>query len=179
MAEQFMSVLWDTSTWRAAFQATTAKLRDMTPIMAAIGAHMEGSVKRTLQESGSPPGSFAAVIGGGGRPPLIAGDSGPSILAGIETAYTGPDRVEIASKGLRYSSVHQFGKTIRARNVPYLTFRLPSGQWVRKKEVTIPPRPFMVFRPEDPGKIAEIGARHLEAAFGGGLEIWRALLSGL
>ncbi|MEM4709852.1 MAG: HK97 gp10 family phage protein [Candidatus Diapherotrites archaeon] len=40
-----------------------------------------------------------------------------------------------------YAAVHEYGATIRAKNKPYLTFNI-NGNWVKKKEVTIPARPF-------------------------------------
>jgi hypothetical protein len=42
-----------------------------------------------------------------------------------------------------YAAVHEFGATIRAKNGPYLHFRLPDGEWRRRKFVVIPPRPSM------------------------------------
>lgn len=52
---------------------------------------------------------------------------------------------------LIYARVHEFGATIRPRKGPYLVFRLwnfsdttePTGPWVRARQVTIPPRPFL------------------------------------
>lgn len=47
-----------------------------------------------------------------------------------------------------YAPVHQYGATIRAKNAPYLRFRLAGarrgkGPWVRTKSVKIPQRQFM------------------------------------
>lgn len=44
---------------------------------------------------------------------------------------------------LIYAPIHQYGGVIRARNKPFLTFRLPDGTWRRAKSVTIPKRPFV------------------------------------
>jgi len=52
---------------------------------------------------------------------------------------------------LIYARVHEFGATIRPRARPYLVFRLweptdtiaPTGPWVRARQVTIPPRPYL------------------------------------
>lgn len=43
---------------------------------------------------------------------------------------------EIGFRGLAYANIQEFGGTIRARNKPYLTFRI-NGRWIRKKQVTI------------------------------------------
>jgi phage gpG-like protein len=41
-----------------------------------------------------------------------------------------------------YAAIHQYGGTIKAKNSPYLRFRVPrrNGRWVRVKQVTIPQR---------------------------------------
>jgi phage gpG-like protein len=42
-----------------------------------------------------------------------------------------------------YGPIHENGGVIRAKNAPYLKFQLPNGQWISKKEVSIPSRPFL------------------------------------
>lgn len=61
---------------------------------------------------------------------------------------------------LVYAATHQFGasgRTIRARNKPYLSFQM-NGRWVRKKQVTvnIPARPFLGVSDEDRQEIQDI-----------------------
>lgn len=59
-------------------------------------------------------------------------------------------RTSVGSSGIEgsigtnveYAGVHEFGATIKAKNGPYLHFNV-GGQWVRKKSVTIPARPFL------------------------------------
>lgn len=41
---------------------------------------------------------------------------------------------------LIYAAIQEYGATIRARRAPYLVFQV-GGQWVRVRQVTIPPRP--------------------------------------
>lgn len=41
-----------------------------------------------------------------------------------------------------YARIHEFGGTIRAKNKPYLTFKI-GNRWIRKKQVVIPARPYM------------------------------------
>ena len=43
---------------------------------------------------------------------------------------------------VKYAPVHEFGTTIRAKNAKYLRFKI-GDQWVSKKEVKIPARPFL------------------------------------
>lgn len=42
---------------------------------------------------------------------------------------------------LVHAPVHQFGATIRAKSAPFLVFQ-GGGMWFRKKQVTVPARPF-------------------------------------
>lgn len=41
-----------------------------------------------------------------------------------------------------YAGVHNAGAHVEAKNAPYLKFRLPSGAFASKKDVTIPKRQF-------------------------------------
>lgn len=43
---------------------------------------------------------------------------------------------------LEYAAVHQFGAVIKPKKAAYLRFCI-NGRWSRKKQVTIPARPFM------------------------------------
>lgn len=61
---------------------------------------------------------------------------------------------------LIYAATHQFGasgRTIRARNKPFLKFQV-GGRWIRKKQVTvnIPARPFLGISEEDRKEIESI-----------------------
>lgn len=61
----------------------------------------------------------------------------------------------IVGSNLIYASVHQYGAIIKAKNAPYLAFRIGGprggksqarggkGSWVKVKQVTIPARPFL------------------------------------
>lgn len=42
-----------------------------------------------------------------------------------------------------YSGIHEFGGIIKARNKPYLVFKLPDGTWRKTKQVVIPKRPYL------------------------------------
>jgi phage gpG-like protein len=41
-----------------------------------------------------------------------------------------------------YARIHEYGGTIRAKNKPYLTFKI-GNRWIRKKQVVIPARPYL------------------------------------
>jgi phage gpG-like protein len=64
----------------------------------------------------------------------------------------------IIGSNLIYARIHQLGGIIRPRTAKALRFPIstPQGiQWITKKSVTIPARPYLVFRPDDPAKISE------------------------
>jgi phage virion morphogenesis protein len=69
-----------------------------------------------------------------------------------KTATVATERGFTVSTDVKYAAVHQYGATIVAKNAPYLRFRVggarprSGGQWVSKKQVTVPRRQFM---PED------------------------------
>ena len=56
-----------------------------------------------------------------------------------------------------YANIHESGGTIQARNKPLLKFQV-NGQWVSKKQVVIPARPFLV-------PALETGAENYSAVF--------------
>ena len=100
------------------------------------------------------------TFGVGGRPvPWVPNLSGGPLLGGIGGSLAQSIHIEeigensftiaTASKSqLPFILIHQFGGVIRAKNVPYLKFRI-NGQWVQKKEVTIPARRYFRFQDED------------------------------
>ena len=162
-----MDVQWDTSAWEQSFRETMALLGDMTPIMDAIGDHMEASIKTTLTEGGPPGGKFKPVLRGG--TPLV--DTGTHLRDRIHKSFVSSNEAHV-SAGFEFAHVHQFGATITAKRSPYLVFQV-GGQWVKKASVEIPARPFMTFRPEDPEKIAGLAEAAIEGAFGQGAgAIW-------
>jgi phage gpG-like protein len=65
-----------------------------------------------------------------------------------------------------YAAIHQFGGVIHARNAPYLRFRLPTGQWVSVKSVTIPARPYLVVQKGDMQTIQRLVSRSIQAHLG-------------
>lgn len=67
-----------------------------------------------------------------------SGDLAGSIhyrLRGNATAIVGTNMV--------YAAIHEFGGTIKAKNAPYLVFRVSGGRYVRTKEVHMPARPYL------------------------------------
>lgn len=48
-----------------------------------------------------------------------------------------------------YAKLMHFGGTIRAKNKPYLTFRTPTGGWLKRKSITVPARPIFGVSEDD------------------------------
>ena len=96
-----------------------------------------------------------------GRPEHLNADQGRLRASLTHYMEAGGLRAYVGS-ALIYAPVHEYGATIRAKNKPYLVFFIPgaeamkakrwgprrareegAGQWVRVKQVTIPPRPYL------------------------------------
>lgn len=54
-----------------------------------------------------------------------------------------------------YAATHQLSAVIRAKNKPYLKFKLPGGPWISTKQVTIPKRPFLGVSARDVVEVEE------------------------
>lgn len=64
----------------------------------------------------------------------------------------------VIGTNLLYARIHQFGGTIRAKSARALKFLVstPTGlQFVQKRAVKIPARPYLVIRPEDPKRLTQ------------------------
>lgn len=72
---------------------------------------------------------------------------GPYLQRGVGAA--GEQKIY---SNLVYAAIHEFGGVIRAKNKPYLVFKV-NGHWYRKKQVTIPKRPY--FQPAADEAIAK------------------------
>ena len=86
-----------------------------------------------------------AATGGSGSVTRIGGRS---VEYGVQKASEG---------SLAGAAVHQYGATIRAKKAPFLVFRLaPSGPLIRKKQVTIPARPYLGATDETQEKCGQV-----------------------
>jgi phage virion morphogenesis protein len=112
------------------------------PLLRIIGAYMLGSIDKTFREGGSPAGSWAPwakstvkryAKKGGGRKLLISS----ARLKNSQTYRIEGNSVFIGSN-LVYAAIHQLG-----------------GKAGRNRAATIPARPYLVFRPEDPQNIVQ------------------------
>ncbi|MCC5911325.1 MAG: phage virion morphogenesis protein [Clostridiaceae bacterium] len=78
------------------------------------------------------------------------------------TVKASPKKAEVGTNK-RYAVTHQKGKTIKARRKKYLKFKVGS-QWVQKKQVKIPKRPFVGISKEDRQEVREIIREHIQGA---------------
>lgn len=127
--------------------ASSSILAQIGPNLVAIGnlafRNMVDDVQRRAQENTAR-----------GRPGLIArsGALRRSIKKGPYRQF-GPNQngEQQVYSDLRYARVQEEGATIRPRSKPFLVFRIhrptdtsqATGPWVRARQVTIPPRPFL------------------------------------
>jgi phage virion morphogenesis protein len=110
------------------------------PLLRAAGAAMIGSIMQTFRDEGSPAGSW----------PRLA----PSTLKRLAKKGAG-HKLLIGTGRLRNSIAQEIdGHTLRmGSNVVYARIHQLGG--VAGRGARIPARPYLVFRPEDPGRIAK------------------------
>ena len=150
--------------------------RSMLPI---AGEVMRGSIKETFEQEGYPAGSWRRVHGGtlaeqftrGGRnkrktAKKRGGDTagfrrftrGKKILTDSgrlqrSITYRTRGRRLVIGTSLIYAAIHQTGGVIRAKGKA-LRIPIGGGRAIFRKSVTIPARPFLVIKPQDPADIA-------------------------
>ncbi|MFW5920922.1 MAG: phage virion morphogenesis protein [Polyangiales bacterium] len=110
--------------------------RRLGPVLRSIGRDWLSRVQLLFRSQHSPYGQpWAETLRGG----QILSQS-RRLRDSID--YIADDEELALGTNVRYAGVHQYGATIRARNAPYLVFRV-GGQFVRKREVTIPQRQYL------------------------------------
>lgn len=110
---------------------------ELAPVLAAIGRQVKTNVQLGFVQGVDPYGrSWAPLKVRQGQPLRNTG----RLTHSIDYRVAG-DSVEIGTN-VRYAPAHQFGATIRAKTPKGLIFPVPGG-WVRKRQVTIPARPFL------------------------------------
>lgn len=117
----------------------------------AIAEALRSNTEERFEKQQSPEGtpwkrSIRAAAGGGQTLVKTAG------LKNSVHARASEAGAEVGTN-LKYAATHQFGasgRTIRAKNKPFLSFQM-DGRWIRKKQVTvnIPARPFLGISDED------------------------------
>ena len=149
---------------REALTRIAAIGREPQPVLAAAALPLEDNVRNRIETGTDPKGvkwSDYAPLN-----PLYAQDkTGPGILKEsgelqrtIESSVSG--RTIIIGSPLLYSTIHQFGGVIRAKNAPALFFVM-GGHGFKRKSVTIPARPYLGFSTQD----REVLVTHLSEFF--------------
>lgn len=119
---------------------------DIAAAMAAVGEAIRTSTLERFNTGRDPEG----------RPwkkSIRAQQDGGKTLVDHRTLST-QIHVESSAKGVavgtnvKYAAIHQFGGTIRAKDDGLLKFRI-GGQWISKKSVEMPARPYLGINDED------------------------------
>lgn len=145
---------------RQAISRLISGIANIAPILDDVGESLTTSTKRRFEAGRSPDGrawpvSIRAKKEGGKT--LV--DRG-RLLASITYRASG-NQLSIGSNVI-YAAIHQFGGTIKAKNKPYLKFKI-GNNFVRVKQVKIPARPFLGLDAQDRGEVREIIKDHLNA----------------
>lgn len=112
------------------------------PLMIAIGKDIKAVIQSRFRNSIGPDGShWAGVSYRTGKPLLITG----SLMRSFKGTYTSNTAI-VGTNDIR-ARLHQYGGTIKAKNKPYLHFKI-GNKWVKVKEVKIKARPFNGFNQE-------------------------------
>jgi phage gpG-like protein len=98
---------------------------------------------RTLIESGA----LMAAATGEGPGHIERIENGNELVWGVTTG--------VQQGGIPGAAVHQYGATIRPVKAQFLAFEV-DGKKIFAKEVTIPPRPYLVIGEEAKEKIADV-----------------------
>ena len=173
------------------------RLEDKRPLLKIFGNLMVGSVQQTFRDEGSPAGSWRRVFAGSriakferpgrirkgrraitkaGTPSaaferfnksekILGGQAGS--LARSVTFAVEPSLVRIGTN-LIYARIHQLGGVILPKARKFLRFPIGGGKFMFAKKVTMPARPYLVLRPEDPQRLAESARDYLSSIFQGG-----------
>lgn len=143
-------------------QAALSKLialgQNLSPVMQAIAFDGEKSTKDRFRDSKAPDGSTWKPNVRGNKTLILTSELVNSI-----TRHSGADFAEWGSNVI-YAAIHQFGGVIRAKNKPYLVFKVPGGRLRRVKQVTMPARPYLGLNAEDEENILDIINRNLQQA---------------
>ena len=132
---------------------------DLTPMMDSIGALLVSNTQERFMTGIAPDGEkwkpSQRAIDEDGQTLLDSGQLRASIAHKASR-----DQVEVGTNKI-YAAVHQLGATIRAKNVPFLRFKV-GDRWVSKPSVTIGARPFLGFNATDRKDVEALVVEELE-----------------
>lgn len=134
--------------------------RKTAPLMDNLGRIVVSDTLLNFRAQSAPDGTPWEPTARGGQ---ILRDTG-RLRNSIAYETEGSDTVYIGTN-LIYAAIHQFGGTIEAKNAPYLKFMV-GGQFVQKRSVDIPARPFIGFESRQIDKINDAIETWMEALLG-------------
>jgi len=107
------------------------------------------------------------VFGSGNKPGrrILMGASG-DLYGKINFAISPEESAVRIGTNLRYARIHQLGGVITPKTKKFLCFPVGGGRFIKTKKVTMPARPYIVLRPEDPERIRLALGDYLQARFG-------------
>lgn len=117
----------------AALELLGQRIDDMRPALRSIGRSWLTNIQSGFRSGSDPYGNQWAPVRRGGQPLRLTG-----ILRDSFSFDVDGDGLRVGTN-IQYAPLHQFGGEIRAKNHPYLRFKV-GERWVSKKSVTIPAR---------------------------------------
>lgn len=130
------------------------------PIMQDIATYGENSTRDRFRTETAPDGSQWKPNQRGSKTLIDSSRLLDSIVSDSD------DDFAAWGTNVIYAAIHQSGGVIRAKNKPYLVFKVPGGGLRRVKQVTIPARPYLGINDDDEENIVDIVNRHLQEAIG-------------
>lgn len=131
------------------------------PLMMSISKDMKAIIHSRFRTSIAPDGSkWAGITHRPGKPLLLTG----SLMNSFKCVYT--DNIAIVGTSDIRARLHQYGGVIKAKNKPYLHFKI-GDDWVKVKQVKIKARPFVGFTQEQIERYHEMATKYLEKSLGG------------
>jgi len=160
-----LALAFDDAPLAQALKGLATRAENLSPLMADLAGYLETRADERFETETGP--------GGGAWPPSLRAKltGGKTLtdkaqLRGSIVSQSDASSAEVGTNVI-YAAIHQFGGTIKAKNVPQLAFRLASGAFVKTSQVNIPARPFLGFDEEDSGEILALSAKYLGAGLPG------------
>lgn len=133
-----------------AFNRMIAAGSDKRGLLDVTGQTVQEQTRLRFHDGVAPDGSKWKPVLRGGSP---LRDTGVHLMNALSHRVEGNS--VLVGVPFAWASVHQFGKTIKAKKAPYLRFRI-GDRWARKKQVTIPARPIFGINHNDRDELVEV-----------------------
>lgn len=162
MAGQTLEISYDDARIRASLQRLMVLGRDQSKVMQDIANKLEQSTRQRFISQTGPDGkkwqpSLRAKLTG--KRTLILDRH----LLDSVAHDSGSDFAQVSVNRV-YAAIHQFGGVIKAKNGKGLRFQLANGDFVMRKSVTLPARPYMGISQQDENWILKRIKRAIDEA---------------